>query len=198
MDEPQTIAAGDIVSGLEPSELVEVRRVAPFGAKTLVEGITLQTKHEIKRPLSAQALAQLVKGRSQAHSFDGDAQVILLGAEAERIGIAHQFDLLFAVNSSVVDRGWVKWSSFSRSERSGVWGDLFTGRLQRYKHPRNILDFWHSLAAESPPKSIRRAGSPALMERKFRAGLWVRPARKLSKSTAGQWIPLAALQPVLA
>jgi hypothetical protein len=32
----QAIAAGDIVSGLEPSELVEVRRVAPFGERTLV------------------------------------------------------------------------------------------------------------------------------------------------------------------
>jgi len=103
MNQTQTIAAGDIVSGLEPNELVEVRRVAPFGAKTLVEGITLQRKQEIKRPLSAQELAQLVKVRSQAHSFDGDPQVFLLGAEAERICIAHQFDPLFAVNSSVVD-----------------------------------------------------------------------------------------------
>src|SRR6266542_1125641 len=102
MNQTQTIAAGDIVSGLEPNELVEVRRVAPFGAKTLVEGITLQRKQEIKRPLSAQELAQLVKVRSQAHSFDGDPQVFLLGAEAERICIAHQFDPLFAVNSTVV------------------------------------------------------------------------------------------------
>lgn len=103
MNDSQTIAAGDIVSGLESNELVEVRRVAPFGAKTLVEGITLQSKREIKRPLSSQELAQLVRVRSQAHSFDGDPQVFLLGAEAERIGIAHQFDPLFAVNSSVVD-----------------------------------------------------------------------------------------------
>ena len=51
MSETQTITAGDIVCGLEPNELVEVRRVTPFGAKTLVEGITLQTKREIKRPL---------------------------------------------------------------------------------------------------------------------------------------------------
>ncbi len=83
MHAPQTIAAGDIVSGLEPNELVEVRRVAPFGQKTLVQGVTLQTKHEIKRPLSAPELAQLVKVRSQAHSFDGDPQVFLLGAEAK-------------------------------------------------------------------------------------------------------------------
>jgi hypothetical protein len=30
MTDPQTITAGDIVSGLEPAELVEVRRPAPF------------------------------------------------------------------------------------------------------------------------------------------------------------------------
>src|SRR5438128_1395261 len=103
MDALQQISPGDVVSGLEPNELVEVRRVAPFGTKTLVEGITLQRKQEIKRPLSAQELAQLVKVRSQGHSFDGDPHVFLLGAEAERICIAHQFDPLFAVNSSVVD-----------------------------------------------------------------------------------------------
>ena len=41
--------------------------------------------------------------RGQQRSFDGDPQSFLLGAEAERIRIAHQFDPLFAVNSSIVD-----------------------------------------------------------------------------------------------
>jgi hypothetical protein len=36
-------APGDVVSGLEPSELVEIQRLAPFGSKTLVEGVGLQT-----------------------------------------------------------------------------------------------------------------------------------------------------------
>jgi hypothetical protein len=36
----QAFAAGDIVSGLESNELVEVRRVAPFGERTLVESVT--------------------------------------------------------------------------------------------------------------------------------------------------------------
>jgi hypothetical protein len=85
------IAPGDVVSGLEPNELVEVRRLAPFGPKTLVEGVTLQTRREIRRPLSAEELAQLVKIRNESHSFDGDPQVFLLGAEAERIRIAHLY-----------------------------------------------------------------------------------------------------------
>ena len=37
--EGNNLAPGDIVSGLEPSELVEIRRIVPFGSKTLVEGV---------------------------------------------------------------------------------------------------------------------------------------------------------------
>ncbi|GIW42354.1 MAG: hypothetical protein KatS3mg076_2931 [Candidatus Binatia bacterium] len=103
MQNGQDLAPGDVVAGLETSELVEVRRVAPFGNKTLVEGVGLQSGRVVKRPLTAEELAALVKVRGQEHTFDGDAQLFLLGAEAERIRIAHQFDPLFAVNSSIVD-----------------------------------------------------------------------------------------------
>jgi hypothetical protein len=37
-------APGDVVAGLESSELVEIQRVAPFGGKTLVEGVGLQSR----------------------------------------------------------------------------------------------------------------------------------------------------------
>ena len=94
---------GDVVSGLEPSELVEIQKVAPFGSKVLVEGIGVDSRHVVKRPLSEEDLANLVRIRGAAISFDGDAERFLLGAEAERIRIAHQFDPLFAVNSSIVD-----------------------------------------------------------------------------------------------
>lgn len=94
---------GDVVEGLDASELVEIQRVAPFGNKTLIVGVGLQSRRLVKRPLSTEELAALDKVRGQQHSFDGDAQFFLLGTEAERIRIAHQFDPLFAVNSSVVD-----------------------------------------------------------------------------------------------
>ncbi len=97
------LAPGDIVSGLEPSELVEIRRIVPFGSKTLVEGVGVASQRIVKRPLAAEELAVLVKVRGRAHTFAGDPDVFLLGAEAERIRIAHQFDPLFAVNSSIVD-----------------------------------------------------------------------------------------------
>jgi hypothetical protein len=97
------LAPGDVVSGLESSELVEIQRIAPFGNKTLVEGVGLQSRRMVKRPLAAEELAALVKVRGQHYTCDGDARLFLLGAEAERIRIAHQFDPLFAVNSSIVD-----------------------------------------------------------------------------------------------
>ena len=97
------LGPGDIVSGLEPSELVEIQRIAPFGSKTLVEGVGVQSRRVVKRPLATDELAALVKVRGQNHTFAGDANIFLLGAEAERIRIAHQFDPLFAVNSSIVD-----------------------------------------------------------------------------------------------
>lgn len=103
MTRDNSLSAGDIVSGLEMSELVEIQRVAPFGGKTLVEGVGLQSRRLVKRPLAAEELSALVKVRGQQHTFDGDAKIFLLGAEAERIRIAHQFDPLFAVNSSIVD-----------------------------------------------------------------------------------------------
>lgn len=96
-------APGDVVSGLEPSELVEVQRIAPFGTKTLIEGVGVQSRRVVKRPLTTEELRALVKIRGQSHTFQGDAKLFLLGAEAERIRIAHQFDPLFAVNSSIVD-----------------------------------------------------------------------------------------------
>jgi len=97
------ISPGDVVSGLEPSELVEIQRITPFGSKMLIEGIRTQTQRVFKRPLSDDEISNLVKIRGRTHTFKGDAELFLLGAEAERIRIAHQFDPLFAVNSSIVD-----------------------------------------------------------------------------------------------
>lgn len=96
-------ASGDVVSGLEGSELVEIQRIAPFGNKILVEGIVLESQRRIKRPLTSEEFKALVKIRGQQRAFNGDAEFFLLGVEAERIRIAYQFDPLFAVNSSIVD-----------------------------------------------------------------------------------------------
>ena len=97
------LSPGDIVSGLEPGELVEIQRIAPFGSKMLVEGVGVQTRKVVKRPLNEEELASLIKVRGTTYNLDGDANIFLLGAEAERIRIAYQFDPLFAINSSIID-----------------------------------------------------------------------------------------------
>ena len=72
------LAPGDIVSGLETTELVEVRRVAPFGSKTLVEGIGVTSLTRGKRPLSAEELARLQRVRGSDFGYDGDPRAFLL------------------------------------------------------------------------------------------------------------------------
>ena len=61
------LKSGDIVAGLEPDEHVEVRRVAPFRGKTLIEGVTVTTRREIRRPLGPEELAQLKGERPRLH-----------------------------------------------------------------------------------------------------------------------------------
>jgi|GEM_PF-2289370 len=97
------IAVGDIVSGLAPEELVEIRSIQPFGSKTLIEAVGADTARMIKRPLSDEEIAKLAKIRGSEVAYDGDAEAFLLGSEAHRIRIAYQFDPLFAVSSSIVD-----------------------------------------------------------------------------------------------
>ena len=99
----RTISPGDVVKGLEPDEFVEIQKVVPFGKKFLIEGIGVDSNRHIKRPLTSEELSALVKVRGSSHTFDGDPEIFLLGAEAQRIRIAYQFDPLFAVNSSIVD-----------------------------------------------------------------------------------------------
>jgi hypothetical protein len=97
------LTPGDVVFGLEASEFVEIQRLASFGNKPLVEGVGLTSGWLIRRPLSEDELAFLLKVRSRERTFDGRPELFLLGAEAACIRIAHRFDLLFAVNPSIVD-----------------------------------------------------------------------------------------------
>jgi hypothetical protein len=41
------LTSGDIVAGLEPDEHVEIRRVASFGTKTMIDGVTVTSRREI-------------------------------------------------------------------------------------------------------------------------------------------------------
>lgn len=65
-----TVVPGDIVSGLDPNELVEIKRLTPFaGGKTLVVGQGVNSRREIKRPLSTEQIAELRKVRGATASL---------------------------------------------------------------------------------------------------------------------------------
>ena len=55
-DATLNIGPGDVVSGPEPDELVEIHRIAPFGGKKLIEGVGTQSHRVIKRPLSEEEI----------------------------------------------------------------------------------------------------------------------------------------------
>lgn len=54
-------ASGDLVFGLECSELVEIQCIAPFRGKTFVERVGLQRRRMVKRTLAAQQFTTLVR-----------------------------------------------------------------------------------------------------------------------------------------
>ncbi len=77
MEDTNNLTPGDVVSGLEASEMVEVQRIAPFGGKTLVEGVGLTSGRVVRRLLAAEELAGLVKIRGERRRLDGDARLFL-------------------------------------------------------------------------------------------------------------------------
>jgi len=68
---------GDVVAGLEPDEHVEIRSVASFGTKLLIEGIGLTSRREIRRPLDTAELARVTVVRGPDFTFDGDSDAFL-------------------------------------------------------------------------------------------------------------------------
>lgn len=97
------IKTSDIVKHFEPSELVEIESIKQMGSKFLITGTGCSSKKKIQKPLSVMEISLLEVVRGSNFSYDADGKLLLLGAEAERISIAYQFDPMFAVNSSIVD-----------------------------------------------------------------------------------------------
>lgn len=98
------IQPGDVVEGLE-RELVRINKVESIGSRIVVEGFMVDSKKQVERPVTLDALRNLrvVSRANVGYTYDGDPKKFLFGAEAMRIGIAYQFDPLFAVSSSIVD-----------------------------------------------------------------------------------------------
>ena len=103
-DQKLKIEVGCIVSGLTPSESVEITKIQALGKKYSLFYTGVNTKKAGSKIVTAEQIDTLEILTSEGEfNFKGDPERFVLYAEAERIKSAYQFDPLFAINCSVVD-----------------------------------------------------------------------------------------------
>ena len=97
-----TLKAGDIVSGPLLPESVEVIAAVPVGASVRLIGRGLKTGLVRDVVLSQVQVASLVVA-SELTPLDGNAAKFRLGIEAERLGLAYEYDPFFSLSIARVD-----------------------------------------------------------------------------------------------
>jgi superfamily II DNA or RNA helicase len=98
----QELRTGTIVSGPVLPEPIEILAIMPLGDATRVIGKGLQTGLARDIVLSPAQIAQLVLPAAQ-QAFDGDAHLFRLGVEAQRLGLAYEYDPFFSLSIARVD-----------------------------------------------------------------------------------------------
>lgn len=96
------IQPGCVVRGPTLPEPVEVLAVTPFGDSLKIIGRGLESGLTHDPVLSPAQLAQLVVSAEQ-EPFDGDARLFRLGVEAQRLGLAYEYDPFFSLSIARVD-----------------------------------------------------------------------------------------------
>ena len=103
-DQTLKIEVGSIVSGLTPTESVEITKIQALGSKYSLTYTGVNTHRAGSKIVTFEQIEALDVLTSEGEfNFKGDPQRFVLYAEAERIKSAYQFDPLFAINCSVVD-----------------------------------------------------------------------------------------------
>ena len=103
-DQTLKIEVGSIVSGLLPTESVEITKIQALGKKYSLSYTGVNTHRAGSKIVTAEHIEALDVLTSEGEfNFKGDPLRFVLYAEAERIKSAYQFDPLFAINCSVVD-----------------------------------------------------------------------------------------------
>jgi superfamily II DNA or RNA helicase len=97
-----TLRAGTIVSGAVLPEPIEIVAVIGLGEAVRLFGRGLQTGLARDIVLSAAQQAQLVVS-AERPAFDGDARLFRLGLEAQRLGLAYEYDPFFSLSIAKVD-----------------------------------------------------------------------------------------------
>lgn len=97
-----TVTAGRIIRSPLLPEPVEVLAVAPLGDALKVIGRGLSSGQSYDPVLSPEQLAQLTISADR-EPFDGDARLFRLGVEAQRLGLAYEYDPFFSLSIARVD-----------------------------------------------------------------------------------------------
>jgi len=97
-----TIHPGSIVQGPTLPEPIEVLATVPMGESLKVIGRGMQTGMTHDPVLSQEQLAQLTVS-AEREPFDGDARFFRLGVEAQRLGLAYEYDPYFSLSIARVD-----------------------------------------------------------------------------------------------
>ncbi len=96
------ILPGSIVSGPVLPEPIEVLAVTPMGTSLRIAGRGTRTGMAHMPVLSAGQISQLTVSASQ-EPLDGDASLFRLGVEAQRLGLAYEYDPYFSLSIARVD-----------------------------------------------------------------------------------------------
>jgi superfamily II DNA or RNA helicase len=97
-----SVQIGSIISGPTLPEAVEVLSVTPYGTSLKIVGRGLRTGRTYDPVLNALQLAQLTIS-ADTEPFDGDARLFRLGIEAQRLGLAYEYDPFFSLSIARVD-----------------------------------------------------------------------------------------------
>lgn len=102
MSSGSLIKPGSIVTGPTLPEPIEVLATMPMGTALKVIGRGRNSGLTHDPVLSAAQLAQLTISADR-EPFDGDARMFRLGIEAQRLGLAYEYDPLFSLSIARVD-----------------------------------------------------------------------------------------------
>lgn len=99
---PPTIRAGSIISGPTLAEPIEVLVTVPMGASLKIIGRGRTTGMTFDPVLTPAQLARLTIS-AEREPFDGNARLFRLGIEAQRLGLAYEYDPFFSLSIARVD-----------------------------------------------------------------------------------------------
>lgn len=98
----QTISQGSVVRGPMLREAVEVAMAMELGSALRLVGRGIETNAFVDVTLTAEQVALLsISGDRPA--FDGDAAIFRQGVEAQRLGLAYEYDPYFSLSIARVD-----------------------------------------------------------------------------------------------